>query len=75
VAPVLNTAFEMAYRVKSTHPVGPTKGSPRGSRQFKQVAQGSLSGPGINTLLFSTGVDWINSTRTASGDWMSERNF
>lgn len=36
--PTLNTAFEMTYRVKTTDPIGPTKGSPRGSRQFWQVA-------------------------------------
>ena len=57
--PVLNTAFEMTYCVKTKDPIGPAKGSPRGPRQFWQVAEGSLSGPRINALLFSTGVDWM----------------
>ncbi len=59
-APVLDTAFEMTYRVKTTDPIGPMEGSPGGPRQFWQIAEGSLSGRRINALLFSTGVDWMN---------------
>ncbi|MCA6114386.1 DUF3237 domain-containing protein [Bradyrhizobium sp. WSM 1738] len=50
---------EMTYRVKTSHPLGPTYGSPRATLQYWQVAEAELSGPRIKAQLAATGLDWM----------------
>jgi hypothetical protein len=54
----------MTYVVRTSHPVDPTAGSPWGSRQYWQVSEATLDGPGIKARLAATGVDWMG----VSGD-------
>ena len=58
---------ELTYRVKTTHPLDPTKGSPNGARQYWQVSAASLRGKRIKAKLASTGIDWM--TMSDDGFW------
>lgn len=49
----------MTYTVKTTIPLGPTSGSPKGTRQFWQVSEATLSGPKIHAKLAGAGLDWM----------------
>jgi hypothetical protein len=50
---------EMIYRVRTAHPLDPTKGSPHGARQYWQVSEASLDGPRMKAKLAATGGDWM----------------
>lgn len=50
----------MTYEVRTEHPLDPTIGSPFGAKQYWQVSEATLSGPGIRAGLAATGVDWMS---------------
>jgi hypothetical protein len=55
----INLEREMTYRVRTSHPLEPTHGSPLGTRQYWQVSEASLYGPRIKAKLAATGIDWM----------------
>jgi hypothetical protein len=56
---MISLDHEMTYLVKTTQPLGPTKGSPAGTLQYWQVSAASLSGPRIRASLSGMGIDWM----------------
>jgi hypothetical protein len=50
---------EMTYRVRTTKPLEPTRGSPVGAVQYWEVSEATLSGPRIDATLAATGGDWM----------------
>jgi len=52
--------FEMTYRLKVKGPLPPTDGSPRGPRQYWEMAEGTLTGKRINATITMPGSDWMN---------------
>jgi hypothetical protein len=57
-------AYAMTYVVQTSNPLDPTIDSPWGARQYWQVSEATLDGPGIKAQLAATGVDWMG----VSGD-------
>jgi uncharacterized protein DUF3237 len=57
-APALD--FAMTYEVRTAHPLEPTAGSPYGAKQYWQVSEATLEGPGISARLAATGMDWMS---------------
>lgn len=51
--------FEMMYFVRTTNPLEPTVGAPRGARQYWQVSEARLEGGRIKAELAGTGTDWM----------------
>jgi len=60
-------AFAMTYVVRTSSPLDPTTDSPWGARQYWQVSEASLDGPGIKADLAATGMDWMGVS--ADGFW------
>jgi hypothetical protein len=56
---VLGVEPEMIYRVRTTHPLQPTLGSPFGTTQYWQVSEATLTGDRIKATLAATGGDWM----------------
>jgi uncharacterized protein DUF3237 len=54
--------FAMTYVVRTANPLDPTTDSPWGARQYWQVSEATLDGPGIKAGLAATGVDWMGVT-------------
>jgi Protein of unknown function (DUF3237) len=52
--------FEMTYRLKVKGPLPATDGSPRGPRQYWEMAEGTLTGERINAKIAMPGGDWMN---------------
>ncbi|HMF69355.1 MAG TPA: DUF3237 domain-containing protein [Phyllobacterium sp.] len=50
---------EMTYRVRTSKPLDPTRGSPFGAVQYWEVSEAALSGRRINATLSATGGDWM----------------
>jgi|SRR3954469_11179158 hypothetical protein len=50
---------ELTYRVKTTNPLAPTQGAPRGAIQYWQVSEAELVGERIKAKLAATGGDWM----------------
>jgi hypothetical protein len=50
---------EMTYRVRTTKPLDPTRGSPIGAVQYWEVSEATLSGPRIDATLSGAGSDWM----------------
>jgi hypothetical protein len=50
---------EMIYRVRTSHPLEPTSGSPRAVIQYWQVSEAELDGKRIRAKLAATGMDWM----------------
>ena len=59
--------FAMTYIVRTSDPLAPTTDSPHGTRQYWQVSEAILDGPGIKAGLAATGVDWMGVS--ADGFW------
>jgi hypothetical protein len=57
----------MTYLVRTSNALNPTTDSPWGARQYWQVSEATLDGPGINATLAATGVDWMGVS--ADGFW------
>jgi hypothetical protein len=51
----------MTYRVTNRGPLGSTEGSPRGTRQFHEMSEGTLVGPGLRASIDMPGGDWYAS--------------
>ena len=51
--------FAMTYVVRTSNPLEPTTDSPWGTRQYWQVSEATLEGPGITAALATTGMDWM----------------
>ena len=64
-APALD--FAMTYEVRTAHPLEPTEGSPYGAKQYWQVSEATLDGPGIRARLAATGIDWMSTAN--DGFW------
>jgi Protein of unknown function (DUF3237) len=58
---------EMIYRVRTTQPSEPTRGSPRGTLQYWKVSAASLKGERISAKLLGTGGDWME--MSGDGFW------
>lgn len=58
--PALQLAPEFFYRVRTSHPLTPTKGSPFGATQYWQVSEAELTGERIQAKLAATGCDWMH---------------
>jgi hypothetical protein len=58
---------EMMYRVRTTHPLDPTQGSPLGVTQYWQVTEAELTGDRIDAKLAVTGGDWMQ--MSSDGFW------
>jgi hypothetical protein len=56
---MISLESEMIYRVKTTQPLGPTRGSSIGVVQYWEVSEATLSGPRIEATLSATGSDWM----------------
>lgn len=50
---------ELTYRVRTTQPSRPTKGSPAGIVQYWKVQSASLKGERISARLHGAGDDWM----------------
>jgi hypothetical protein len=51
----------MTYRVTTRGPLGSTEGSPRGTRQYHELSEGTLTGPGLCASIAMPGGDWYAS--------------
>jgi hypothetical protein len=51
--------FAMTYVVRTSSPLDPTTDSPWGARQYWQVSEATLEGPGFTAALAATGMDWM----------------
>jgi len=51
----------MTYRVTTRGPLGSTEGSPRGTRQYHELSEGTLTGPGLRASIEMAGGDWYAS--------------
>jgi hypothetical protein len=49
---------EMTYRFRTRGPLTSTAGSPSGERQYWEMTEGTLTGPGINATIAMPGGDW-----------------
>jgi hypothetical protein len=58
---------EMTYRLTIRGPLAPTAGSPRGERQYFEMAGGTLTGDRINARVAMPGGDWMR--RSPDGFW------
>lgn len=56
---MIGLAPEMTYRVRTSHPLAPTEGSPVAVTQYWQVSEAELEGPRIRAKLAATGMDWM----------------
>jgi hypothetical protein len=50
--------YEMTYRFRVTGPLAATEGSPRGTRQYWEMTEGTLTGSRINARIAMPGGDW-----------------
>jgi hypothetical protein len=55
----LGLEYVMTYRVKTTHPLAPTSGSPVGEHQYWTLSEAELEGPEIHARLAAPGMDWL----------------
>jgi hypothetical protein len=58
---------EMTYRLRTRGPLDPTAGSPRGERQYFEMAAGTLKGDRIDARIAMPGGDWMS--RSTDGYW------
>jgi hypothetical protein len=56
---MLTLEHAMTYRFKVRGPLGRTDGSPRGAREYWEMTDGVLTGPGINATVGMPGGDWM----------------
>jgi hypothetical protein len=56
---MLTLQHEMTYRFKVRGPLGRTDGSPRGTREYWEMTEGSLTGPRLNATIGMPGGDWM----------------
>jgi Protein of unknown function (DUF3237) len=50
----------MTYRLRVRGPMTPTRGSPRGERQYWEMSEGTLTGDRINARIAMPGGDWYS---------------
>ncbi len=50
---------EMTYRFKVRGPLGRTDGSPRGTREYWEMTEGTITGPRITATVAMPGGDWM----------------
>jgi hypothetical protein len=55
----MDLKYEMTYRLKVRGPLGTTDGSPRGSRQYWEMTEATLTGSRIRAQLGMPGGDWM----------------
>lgn len=55
---VITLQYEMTYRFKIRGPLPATDGSPRGSRQYWEMSEGTLTGDRIRAKIAMPGGDW-----------------
>lgn len=51
---------EMTYRLRVRGPLEATAGSPRGTRQYWEMSEGTLEGPRIRARIAMPGGDWYS---------------
>ncbi len=55
---MLELQYEMTYRFKVRGPLPSTEGSPRGTRQYWEMTEGTLRGDRIQASIAMPGGDW-----------------
>jgi Protein of unknown function (DUF3237) len=57
----------LRYRFTTRGPLGPTDGSPRGTRQYWEMTSGTLTGDGLHAEIAMPGSDWME--QSPDGFW------
>jgi hypothetical protein len=53
---MIGLRHEMSYRLRVRGPMTPTRGSPRGERQYWEMSEGTLTGDRINARIAMPGA-------------------
>jgi uncharacterized protein DUF3237 len=57
---MIGLQHEMTYRLRVRGPMTPTRGSPRGERQYWEMSEGTLTGNRISARIAMPGGDWYS---------------
>ena len=60
---MIGLQHEMTYRLRVRGPMTPTRGSPRGERQYWEMAEGTLTGDRINARIAMPGGGLVQPRR------------
>ncbi len=66
-SPPIGLEPTLRYRFKTRGPLASTEGSPRGTSQYWEMSEETLTGPGLEATLAMPGGDWYSATSDGFG--------
>ena len=64
---MINLEHVMTYRFSIRGPLSSTEGSPHGTREYWEMSEGTLAGPGLTASIAMPGGDWYSASPDGYG--------